>query len=102
MSTCFLIPIASAYGTRGFTEGAVKDLSITVDRNRVFVAYLERDMLDRVTVKMFDGSAWITVGSRGFSNNNSSCPSVAISQGVPFIAFSDGGLSGKLNVLKLQ
>ena len=91
-----------AVGSAGLSEGGVRHLTMDISSNRIYIAFLERDMVDRITVKMWDGSFWITVGTRAFSAQNQRYPSIAVNGGVPHIAFSDSENANKITVMRLR
>ena len=57
----------------------------------------------KATVMKFDGANWVNVGNEGFSAGYVGSTSLAFSQsGQPYIAYEDGGNSGKATVMKFD
>ena len=55
-----------------------------------------------MTVMKFNGTNWVNVGSPGFSAGYASYTSLAIYDGMPYVAYQDGGNSSKATVMKFD
>jgi hypothetical protein len=66
-----------------------------------YVAYSDYSKTSKVTVKMFNGSSWQTVGAAGISLGSAHYTTLAIdSSGIPYVAFQDEDDMGKIKVMK--
>lgn len=91
-------------GSAGFTGSSqAKALSFSISQSDGTPYFLfEDDMVSNAaTVMKFDGSSWVLVGARGFSNSSEiAYPSIAItSDGIPYVAYKDVTHSNKATVM---
>ncbi len=94
-------------GTAGFSAGEVQFISLAFNpsTNEPYVAYFDGGApnLGRATVMKFDGTAWVNVGTAGFSAGAVQYTSLAFnpSTNEPYVACSVGGDS-KVTVMKFD
>jgi len=77
-------------GVRGFSDGGIGYIDFAIDTNNVlFVAYIDTENSNKLTVKKFVSTSWETVGTTGFSETASSGDiSLALdSNGFPYVAY---------------
>jgi len=91
-------------GIPGFSEAGAASCSIGLDNlGNPVLAYSDGrvgGMDDKVTVKQWNGSAWNTMGIRGFSTGQAYSISLAFDpSGTPYVAYSDVDL-GRKSVVK--
>jgi len=74
--------------------------SLAIDNNNVpYVAYQDDDNSQKLTVKKFNNTNWVTVGTENFSTGLADYISLAInSLGVPYVAYGDGSIGGEATV----
>jgi hypothetical protein len=83
-----ILPAGSGYVAIGFGSQDVP-----------FVAYADKTIDYKLTVKKFDGSTWQTVGIGGFSLGRVYNISIEIGHdGKPWVAYQDGGNGSKVSV----
>jgi hypothetical protein len=91
-------------GNAGFSLGIASYTSIAIDGSGIpYVGYTDGGYLGKVNVMSYDRSSnsWVNVGSGGFSAGSSQNTSIALdSYGNPYVAYADGGYSGKATVMK--
>ena len=83
-------------GSTGFSTGTAEYTSLAIDGSGMpYVVYQDRGTgccFGPATVKKYDGSSWVTVGSAGFSTGNVFFTSIAVDgSGTPYVVYSDGG-----------
>ena len=94
-------------GSAGFSAGQADTIRLALDNDGTpYVAY--RDVSDmgnyQARVMKYDGGAWVTVGSAGFTTgsllgNHPGAVSLALaSNGTPYLAYRDAGNSSKATV----
>ena len=100
-------PAWNAVGSAGFSAGQADYTSLAFAPDGTpYVAY--RDWLDlgtnqKATVKKFNGTTWVTVGTAGFSAGQADYTSLAFApDGTPYLAYTDDGNSGKATVMKFN
>jgi hypothetical protein len=90
-------PSWSMVGSRGFSAGAVDDLSLYVDGGIPYVVYQDCSVIDdfKATVMKYehtddpDDTDWENVGSTHFSPSWAAFMSLRISGGIPYVGFQD-------------
>ncbi len=92
-------------GTAGFSLSGASKPTMKLDSNNTpYVAYQENGtpvINARATVMKYTGTAWVAVGSAGFSAGTVDSISLALdSSGTPFVAYKDGISSNKVTVMK--
>lgn len=92
-------------GAAGFSAGTFIYSSLAVHSNGTvytpYVAYQDGGNGSKATVKSFDGSDWIGVGSDGFSDGQILGTSMTIADdGTPYLAYIDNNASNKATVKK--
>jgi len=93
-------------GSADFSPGLSDYTTIAIDPSGMpYVFYSDADTSTvgegPATVMKFDGSNWVTVGSRGFSAGNINSTSIAIdSNGTPYVAYQDAANKNKATVMK--
>lgn len=65
-----------------------------------YIVYSDPAQSSKATVKQYNGSAWVTVGTEGFTPAAASDVTIAVINNVPHIAFRDAGASTNLTVMK--
>ena len=77
-----------------FTPGRVNriDLGLALSpRGTPYVAFADLHNNRKATAMMYDGSAWVTMGSPELSPGAAGYVSIAVSSlGIPYVAFADG------------
>jgi uncharacterized repeat protein (TIGR02543 family) len=92
-------------GSAGFSESYANYTSLYVYNGTPYVAYQDWSGIDhisskKVTVKKFDGSAWVTVGEARFSAGEADYTSLYMYNGTPYVAYRDAANSYKATVMK--
>jgi hypothetical protein len=91
------------YGAPAFSDGDSKYQSIDMDANGVaYVAYQDMANGGRLTVKKYENSAWVTVGTQGFSLGLAVVPILKLNAGIPYVVFRDESEGNKLTVMKFD
>jgi len=92
-----------AVGTAGFSAGQAEFTSLAFDNGIPYVAYKDEDNSDKATVMKYTGNGatgWEAVGTAGFSAGEVWFTSLAFDNGIPYVAYTDGGNSNKATVMK--
>ena len=94
-------------GSAGFSTGSIDppgSIALALAPNGTpYVAYADRDKSRKETVMKFDGTAWITVGSAGFSAVAASSASLAFApDGTPYVAYRDELYPDKATVMRFN
>ncbi len=90
-------------GDTGFSQQQASFTSIAIDTTgkAICVAYLDDfGCLGLPTVMKYNGTSWVNVGAPRFDTANVAYLSLAISGGVPYVAFPDGYDTQKATVMK--
>ncbi len=101
-----------AVGTAGFSTADAYNATIAIDSNNVpYVVYRDGSPADpmggppatgaggKATVKKFDGTNWVDVGTADFSTGVANYTSIAIdSNNVAYVVYADGANSSKATV----
>ena len=82
-------------GQRGFTDSISGYNQIKINNGTPYVAYRDRSVGNRSTVKYFNGSTWQNLGNIGFSTGAVDYVNFHFADSIPHITFRDGGLSNK-------
>jgi len=97
-----LLMSAASYGqtwksvgsATGISGGGASDISLyatgRANLDTLYVSYTDASASNGITVQMYAGGAWTTVGSAGFATTSRSSK-LAVVGGVPYVAFSWGG-----------
>src|SRR5688572_30719459 len=86
-----------SYNGAGYTSIAIDDSGTP------YVAYRDEDNSYKTTVRKFNGTNWVTVGSAGFSAGAASHTSIAIDgSGTPYVVYRDAGNSDKATMMKFN
>lgn len=95
-------------GTAGFSQGYAAFQSLAFNGDIPYVAYRD-DVNDRkTTVMKFEGGSWQLVGTAGAVglsrtaavSYTSEYQSLAFDNGVPYVAYKDWSISGKVSLMK--
>jgi hypothetical protein len=90
-------------GLANVSDGAALYTSLAVYNNTPYVLYSDTPNGDKASVKKFDGTAWVNVGSLDFSGGAISNPKIATDDGgVPYVFYSDASLSARGVVKKFD
>jgi hypothetical protein len=92
-------------GTGSFSTGVADyvDMAIHATTGEVYVTYSDGNNVDKIHVKRFDGTNWVTVGSAGFSAGAIGHQSIAFDNtGTPYVAYQDLSFSRKVTVQKFN
>jgi len=91
-------------GSQNFSPGGATYTSLVLDGSSTpYVAFVDGYYLysGKATVMKYNGTAWVAVGTEGFSTGSASYTSLAIDgSGNLYIAFADGANSNKATVMK--
>ncbi|MGV8118948.1 MAG: hypothetical protein AB2L14_04200 [Candidatus Xenobiia bacterium LiM19] len=95
-------------GTAGFSTGTAEYISLAIYDNAgtpvPYVTYKDSGSSGKATVKKYNGTAWETVGTAGFSTGQADSISLVVYNDngtpVPYVAYLDDGNSGKATVMK--
>jgi hypothetical protein len=84
--------------------GSVEYLSFTLDGSGTpYIAYQDHANGEKVTVRKFDGTGWIDVGTPGFSSGSADYVSLAVNgTGTPYVAYVDAANGSKATVKKIN
>jgi len=84
-------------GSAGFSASAIHYLSFVIASGVLYVGYQDGSNGDgihngKATVMMFNTgtNTWQTVGNAGFSDMDALSTSLAVDNGVPYLAYQDG------------
>lgn len=84
----------------GFSESWVENISLQVLNEMPYVAYGDSSQGHKATVKRFNGSTWVNVGTPGFSGIVNSL-SLQMDGSTPYLAYADANTGhGKAAVMK--
>ncbi|GEM_PF-2704050 len=92
----------SAFGTGGFSDGPVTDVSLAVYNGTPYVSFIDIANGYKAKVMYYDGalSNWNSLGSPDFSSGAVSFLSMDVRTGTPYVAYSDQSTSGQVTVEK--
>lgn len=79
-------------GNPGFSGESANDITVIVDNGIPYVACRDNSTLNRATVKKYDSgtNTWLTLGNpAGFSVGCAASLSLAVLEGIPYVAYSD-------------
>ena len=87
-------------GGGSFATGA-EPTNIALDHSGTpYVVFEDSAYNFKATVKKYNGTSWVTVGTAGFTADTAANPSIAIdASGSPYIVFGDAGHGGKASVM---
>jgi len=92
-----------AVGTAGFSAGGTDYTSLAFDNGTPYVAYMDGSNSDKATVMKYTGNGatgWEAVGTAEFSTGGAAWTSLAFDNGIPYVAYMDGGKGWKATVMK--
>ncbi|MEQ8226284.1 MAG: hypothetical protein ABRQ37_28470, partial [Candidatus Eremiobacterota bacterium] len=95
-------------GNAGFSEGGagICPRGLYIDNDETpYLAYADMTCGRKATVKKFDGTNWVTVGTAGFSAGQANWLSISVSNGIPYVGYDDsenGSSSIKPSVMKFS
>lgn len=95
-------------GSPGFSTFNITSPALAFDSSGTpYVAFRDADpnppsSVGKLTVKKFDGTNWVTVGSRGFSPTQVSNVKIATDGTVPYVAYTSNTAPYKANVMKFE
>lgn len=74
--------------------------SLAISGSTPYVTYMDMSASKKATVKKFDGTSWVTVGTTGFSPGVSTWNDITInSEGQPVVIFKSDSILAKCNVM---
>ncbi len=85
-----------------FSGGNAQDIKILMSGSTPYVVYRDVNNNDKATVKKYDGSNWITVGSAGFSTGSINYIDIAFNGTLPYVVYGDNDNGGKVTVQKFN
>jgi hypothetical protein len=94
-----------AVGSAGFSVSGVYDPSLYVYNGTPYVAYRDSNKSHKATVMKYTGegaTGWQSVGSIGFSASVAYDISLYVYDGMPYVAYMDGGDMCKATVMKYE
>lgn len=92
-------------GMESFSDGAASYVSLFVENDTPYVAYRDEAHGNKLTVKMFNGTQWVNLGSPGFSFGEIVWNTdIYVFRGTPYVAYQDKSTnpSGKAVVMKFN
>jgi hypothetical protein len=98
-------PDWKAVGMESFSDGAASYVSLFVENDTPYVAYRDEAHGNKLTVKTFNGTQWVNLGSPGFSFGEIVWNTdIYVFQGTPYVAYQDKSTnpSGKAVVMKFN
>ena len=98
------VPRSSAAWPVGFSTGSARFVDITIDSNDVpYVAMSDSGVSDKISVRKYNGSTWVIVGSDGFSDGAVDHVHLTFdNNNVPYVSYLDKGNSNKSTVKKFD
>lgn len=87
--------VGSAWETVSESPELVNDpypATYAFDDERLFVAFPEQGLDNKITVWKYDAGAWSVVGQPGFSSGNVHSITLKVSNGIPWVAYEDWSL----------
>jgi hypothetical protein len=76
------------------------NLDFTINGSDLYVAFSDGNNFGEMTVMKFSNGSWVTVGNAGFTVFGIGHPSIAVENGVPYVAFQDFNAGSKTTVMK--
>jgi gliding motility-associated-like protein len=85
----------SVIGTAGFSEGSLQYIDLEVDsNNKLYVAYVDDENGEKLTIKTYDGADWVNVGSFSRLPNQISGLDLELNGTVPYLSYVKGPTAG--------
>ncbi|MBO9597305.1 MAG: DUF1533 domain-containing protein [Cohnella sp.] len=89
----------------GFSVGTIDYPSLYIDQSNgtPYVAYKDAGVGGtdgKATVKKYNGSSWVPVGSAGFSAGTVAYTSMFVDNGIPYAAYQDAANGNRVTVMK--
>ena len=93
-------------GMPGFSSGIASYQSLVFNEDTLYVAFRDDSFsaatFGGTTVMKFNGSAWVNVGSPGFSAGEANYQSLAFYDNIPYVAYQDNSDVFKTAVMKFE
>ncbi len=90
----------SVVGSKGMSYGVVYNTTIDIDSNDTpYVAYQDWDKSGKATVKKYNGSSWVTIGTEGFAGNAANSTQVFLHDDNPYLIYRDSLANGAKTTL---
>jgi hypothetical protein len=83
-----------------FSAGQAFGIDAAAENGGLYAAYQDARLSDRVTVKKYTGSGWVSVGTSSVTSGKAYNPSLIVHDDFLYVVFEDGASSGKLTVRK--
>ena len=92
-------------GAAGFSPGSADDISLVFYSGVPYIAFRNvgsgaKGLPTKAMVMKFNGSSWENVGTPDFSAGDALYISLAVDNGIPYVAYRDGANSYKATVMK--
>ena len=89
-------------GSAGFCANENPSLAFDPSTSQPYIACADSLSPHKITVRKFDGSSWVNVGSQNFSAGGASYISLAFnpSTGQPYVAYEDSANGSRITVMK--
>jgi CHAT domain-containing protein len=88
-------------GKENFTDAKANHASMTILNNMPYVSYSDEAAGGRVTVMRYNGTFWLPLGNKGFSEGGATFTNIeATPSGEVYVAYIDKTLSNKITVKK--
>lgn len=95
----------SYVGISNFSNGNdIGDGAMAVSsNNELYCAYADNSYSDKLVVKKFNGTSWVSVGTNGFTPSSADWVDIQLnSADEPYVAYRDNSVSGKVSVMKFN
>ena len=92
-------------GSSNFSNGNdIGDGAMAVSStNELYCAYADNSYSDKLVVKKFNGTSWVSVGTDGFTPSAASWVDIELnSADEPYVVYRDNSVSGKASVMKFN
>jgi len=82
-------PTWQLVGNARFTADQASRLSLFVYEGTPYVAFVDKDCNDKISIMTYKDSSWDYVGEQGITSANCEHPSLFVYEGTPYLAYED-------------